>query len=166
MPTVLPISLQASPVPSSLEVLNLTELMNVISQYVTGTVSADVTFYLQGSTLPTTDQGVIFYNTTTGLFYYFNTALGAYYPTGLNIPLGSVLFNYTNADELANGYVLAAGSRAIDSIAGLSANQKSNLHLLFGAGALVGVPNITSPVSASVGGGSGNTLYPKIFCGF
>jgi len=141
--------------------------MQLVAQYVTGTVSADVRFFQQGATLPTVDESVIFYQTTTGIFYFWNTALGAYYPTGLNIPLGSVIFDYVNDDELANGYVLALGSRAIDSITALSANQATNLHTLFGAGALIQVPNITAPVSTVAGGGgSGGTLYPHIFCGF
>ena len=165
--TTFPISLQASPVPTSLRVTNLTEFMQLVSQYVTGTVSADVTFFLQGSTLPTTNESVIFYQTATGLFYYWNDSLGAYYPTGLNIPLGQISFGYTNADMLSQGYVLAAGSRAIDSITGLSANQNANLHSLFGAGALIQVPNVAAPVSTvGGGGGGGGTAYSYIFCGF
>ena len=167
MPNVLPVSLVASPVPTNLSVATLTEFMQLVAQYVTGSVSADVTFFQQGTTLPTVDQSVIFYQTSTGLFYFWDSSLGAYAPTGLNIPLGSVLFDYVNGDELTNGYVLASGSRVIDSIAALSANQATNLHDLFGAGALIQIPNVTAPVSA-VGGGSGGggTLYPKIFCGF
>ena len=165
--TVIPISLQASPVPASLQVTTLTQLMQLVAQYVTGSVAADVTFFQQGSVLPTTDQGVIFYNTVTGLFYFWSVALGAYVPTGLNIPLGSVIFDYVNGDELSNGYVQALGSRVIDSIAALSANQNANAHILFGAGALIEIPNITSPVSTvGGGGGGGGTLYPKIFVGF
>lgn len=162
-----PVTLIAIPAPAGIEAFNFNQLTQLLAQYLSASVSADVTFFQQGTTLPTTDQGVVFYSPTTGLFYYWNADLGAYYPTGLNIPLGSTMFCYTNADLLSQGYVLAAGSRAIDDIPGLSANQNTNLHTLFGPGALIQVPNITAPTSTVGGGGGvGGTLYPFIFCGF
>ncbi len=164
---IFPVTLIAIPAPVGIEAFNFNQLTQLLAQYLSATVSADVTFFQQGATLPTTDQGVVFYSTATGLFYFWNTSLGAYYPTGLNIPLGSTMFCYTNADLLSQGYVLASGSRVIDAITSLSANQATNLHLLFGAGATVQVPNVTAPTSTvGGGGGSGGTLYPFIFCGF
>ncbi len=118
--------------------------------------------FLFVDTLPTTDQGY-FYNTANNSFYYWN---GTSYSAVTSASAGDVLFNYNNADELTRGYVLAAGSRTIDSIAALTTNQNAALHTLFGLGAAIQVPNITAPTSTVGGGGGGGaTLYPKIFCG-
>ena len=165
----IPVTFQANPAASTVTIsdLSFNQLMNLVVKYLVGTVNATVSFFLTGSVLPVVDQGVLFYSTVTGYFYAWSGVAGAYVPTGQNLVVGDVLFDYTNADELARGYVLAAGSRTIDSIAGLSASQNFNLHVLLGAGAGVEVPNVTAPTS-TVGGGSGGggTLFPKIFCGF
>ncbi len=167
MAQTLPISLQATPVPASLQVTTLTEFMQLCAQYLTATVAADVTFFLQGSTPPVVDEGVVFFNTTTGFFMEWNNTAGAYVVVGQGIAVGDVKFNYNSGDELSLGWVLASGSRAIDSITGLTANQNTAAHVLFGAGALIQFPNITAPVSTvGGGGGGGGTLFPKIFVGY
>lgn len=165
--TVIPITLQAAPVPATATYPTLTELMQLVAQYVSGTVTNNVTFFLQGATDPATDQGVIFYNTTQGVFKVWSASAGAYVVTGQNTPLGSVMFDNVNGDELSAGWVLAAGSRTIDSISGLSVAQNAALHTLYGAGATVQVPNVTAPASSFGGGpGTGATLYGKVFAGY
>ncbi len=157
-----PITLIAIPAPVGIEAFTFNQLTQLLAQYLSASVSPDVTFFQQGSVLPTTDQGVIFYSTLTGYFYFWSTTAGAYVVTGQNLVSGDVLLNYTAGDELARGYVLADG-RVIDNIATLSANQNAALHVLFGSGALKTIPTITPPASAA-GTGSGSAIFPKIFC--
>ena len=113
--------------------------------------------------LPVTNQGYLF-NTTNNTFYAWNGS--SYSAISQIASVGDIKSNYLNADELALGWVLAAGSRTIDSIAGLTTAQNAALHTLFGAGAGIQVPNVTAPTSTvGGGGGGGGTAYSKIFCG-
>ncbi len=162
-----PVTLIAIPAPVGIEAFTFNQLTQLLAKYLSASVSPDVTFFQQGSVLPTTDQGVVFFSTTTGCFYFWNSTVGSYVVVGQNLVPGDVKFDYDSADELSSGWVLASGSRVIDDIATLSANQNTAAHTLWGAGATVQVPNITAPVSTvGGGGGSGGTLYPKVFLGY
>ena len=102
--------------------------------------------------------------TTNNTFYAWGGS--SYSPVSQIASVGDIKSNFTNADELALGWVLAAGSRTIDSITAMTANQNANAHALFGAGALIQIPNVAAPVSTVAGGGGGGgTLYSKIFLG-
>ena len=82
MSTVIPISLVASPVPTSLSAATLTEFMQLVAQYVSGSVSADVTFFLEGSVDPVVDEGVVFFNTVQNCFKSWSNDTGSYLPIG------------------------------------------------------------------------------------
>ena len=115
------------------------------------------------ASVPLTNMGTLIWVTGTNSLWYWS---GSAYAPVTTWAVGDILMNYTNADELARGFVLAAGSRVITSIAGLTANQTLALQGLFGSSAGVQVPNLT-PITSTVagGGGSGGTTYGKIFCG-
>ncbi len=162
----IPISLAATPATTTIRYANFNEFLTLVAQYLVGSISANVSFFLTGTTPPTTNQGVLFYNTSTGSFYAWNTVAGAYTVVGINQAVGDIKFDYDSGDQLSAGWVLALGSRTIDSITAMSANQNLAAHGLFGAGAAIQIPNVTAPVSTVAGGGgSGSTLYPKIFVG-
>lgn len=163
----IPITLAWSPVAVDVQYTTLNELGTLLQSQLSGTVTDSVSFFLSGATPPTTDQGVIFYNTATGQFMAWSDSAGAYVVVSDGTQVGDVKFNYNSADEVSTGWVLASGSRTIDSITALSTNQNLAAHTLFGAGALIQIPNITAPTSTVGGGGGGGaTLYPKIFLGW
>ena len=149
----IPISLTASPIPTSIKVTTPTELLALFTQYVSGSISADVSFFLSGSTPPDTDEGVIFYSTTLGLFMAWSTAAGQYVPTGLNLRVGDTLMNFTAGDEISRGYFVCDG-RTIATIPGISPNQATALATYFGTPTL---PTVTAPASV------GATLLVKVF---
>ena len=118
--------------------------------------------FLIVATLPVTNNGLV-YLTTTNLFYFWN---GSAYSAVSQFEVGDIKFSYTSTDDLGNGWVLAAGSRTIDSITAMTTNQNANAHTLFGAGALIQIPNLTAPTSTvGGGGGGGGTCYGFIYLG-
>lgn len=116
------------------------------------------------ASVPVTNMGTLIWVTGTNTLYFWSGS--SYQPVTTQV-VGDLLLDYTNGDELSRGYVQALGSRTIDSITALSVTQNAALHTLFGAGALIQIPNVSAPVSTVAGGGGGGaTLYPKIYCGF
>ena len=97
MALTFPITLQAIPATTSITFANFNELMTYIAQYLAGSVSANVSFFEQGAVDPTTDQGVIFYNTAQNVFKYWDVNAGEYLPIG---------FLFVAADPTSNsGYI-------------------------------------------------------------
>jgi hypothetical protein len=137
MATSIPITLNANPVPVGIQAVNIDELLSIISEYVTGTISQDVSFFISGSTPPLSNQG-LFYNTTTKRFMAWNNDLGAYTPIS-ELQVGDMKVALRQSDDLTNGWVLLDG-RIINSITSLTEQQKSNLLTLFATGTL---PNYT-----------------------
>ena len=117
-----------------------------------GTAYVGIGIY-QAATDPTSNLG-LFFNTATNLLKIWNPAIGTgqYSTVGYLPALGDQKMSYTNADDLANGWVLANG-RTISGIGGLTATQSANLTNLFGT---------TLPTVASVGS---PPYYFLIFCG-
>lgn len=117
-----------------------------------GSAYVGISIY-QAATDPTSNLG-LFFNTATNLLKVWNPAIGSgQYSTAGYLPsLGDQKMSYTNADNLAAGWVLADG-RTISGIGGLTATQSANLTGLFGA---------TLPTVASVGSPA---YYFLIFCG-
>jgi len=137
MATSIPITLIANPVPVGIQAFNVDELLSIISEYVTGSISQEVSFFITGATPPLNNQG-LFYNTTTKRFESWNQSLGAYTPLS-EIQVGDMKVALRQSDDLTNGWVLLDG-RVINNIVDLTEQQKSNLITLFATGTL---PNYT-----------------------
>lgn len=151
--TAIPITLAWSPLAVDVQYANLNELGTILQAQLSGTVTENVSFFLTGTTAPTTNQNALFYNTSTGYFYAWSNSAGAYVVTGVNTAVGDVLFNSTGGDEILRGYFVADG-RTIANIPGIYANQITALSTYYGGTTL---PTITAPAGG---------LYPKVFGGF
>lgn len=134
MPTTnIPITLSPIPVPTGVEAVNINDLLSIISEYMTGQISTSVSFFIQNSVPPTSDQG-IFYNTTTFRFERWNSVIGAYQPIS-EITVGDMKASLLQSDDVANGWILMNG-RSIANVANITQVQKNNLLNLFPTGIL------------------------------
>lgn len=165
MPTQIPITLSANPVPVGIQAVNINDLLGIVAEYISGSISQNVSFFIQGATAPQSNQG-IFYNTTTRRFEDWNSAQGAYIPISENA-VGDLKVALSQSDDMANGWVLLNG-RTINSLQNITQIQKSNLETLFGVNsslpnysflaALTGLPSsgafssiTNNPVQPNVG---------------
>lgn len=134
MPTTnIPITLSPIPVPVGVEAVNINDLLSIISEYMSGQISTSVSFFIQNSVPPTSDQG-IFYNTTTFRFERWNSTTGAYQPIS-EITVGDMKVSMLQTDDVTNGWVLLNG-RSINNVANVTQVQKNNLTNLFPSGIL------------------------------
>lgn len=136
--TSIPITLSPIPVPVGVEAVDINGLLSIISEYMTGQISQNVSFFLQGTVPPNSNQG-IFYNTSTKRFEDWNSSNGAYIPIS-ELQVGDLKAALRQTDDVANGWILLNG-RAINNITSLTQAQKSNLENLFGIGGFL--PNYT-----------------------
>ncbi len=134
----IPIQLSPLTVPVDFQAGDINQLLTIISQYLSASISANVSFFQQGSNWPTSDQG-IFFNQTTRQFGTWSTGQGRYLPvTGLII--GDTKASFVAGDNTAAGWIQLNG-RAINAVTGITNEQKSALEGLFGVGA--NLPNYT-----------------------
>lgn len=127
--TDIPITLTALPVPVGIQAINFDQLLVLICRYVAGQISANVSFFLQGSNWPLSDQG-IFFNQSTRQFGTWDTGQGKYLPL-TNLVIGDLKASLAAGDETAGGWIQLDG-RSINSITGINQDQKSALEGLFG----------------------------------
>ena len=130
----IPIQLTPIPVPGAARPLDINQLLTIISQYISASISANVSFFLQGPTYPISDQG-IFFNTSTDKFGVWISAYGKYIPIS-DRTVGEIIATFIAGDDLPNGLVALDG-RNINTITGLSQSQISNLETLFGVNQLI-----------------------------
>ncbi len=134
----IPITLTPLAVPVGIEAINFDQLLTLISQYVGAQISADVSFFVQGSNWPLSDQG-IFFNQTTAQFGTWNTGQGKYLPI-TDLVIGDMKSSFVAGDNTADGWIQLDG-RSINAVTGINQDQKSALEGLFGANA--NLPNYT-----------------------
>ena len=138
--TNIPIYLTPIPVPVGVEAIDINGLLSIIAEYMTGQISQNVSFFIQGTVPPTSNQG-IFYNTNTKRFEDWNSGYGAYTPIS-ELQVGDMKAAYRQSDDVANGWVLLNG-RAISSIVGITQIQKNNLDTLFPSAGTPTLPNLS-----------------------
>lgn len=159
--TTIPISLTPIPVPIGLQALNINDLLTIVSEYISGSISANVSFFIQGDTPPTSDQG-IFYNTNTLRFEDWSASAGAYVPIS-ELQVGDMKAALRNQDDEGNGWILLDG-RQIAAINNLTQVQINNLTSLFPTGTLPAFSFLSGlqglPASGSIGGISNPTVQP------
>jgi len=151
MPATIPIILTPLNVPGQTQTLNINDLLALICKYVGASISANVSFFLQGASWPVSDQG-IYFNQTIGKFGTWNSGYGKYIPIS-DLEVGEIITTFVAGDDLPNGMVVLDG-RNINAIAGLSQQQITNLETLFGVnqpipsysffGSLQGIPALNS----------------------
>lgn len=134
----IPITLTPLTVPVAVQAADINQLLTVISQYIAGSISADVSFFVQGSNWPLSDQG-IFFNQTTQQFGTWNTGQGKYLPI-TDLIIGDTKASFVAGDDTADGWIQLDG-RAISAVTGINNDQKSALQSLFGVDAAL--PNYT-----------------------
>lgn len=164
MPTSIPITLNANPVPVGITAVNINDLLGIVSEYVTGSISQNVSFFIQGATAPQSNQG-IFYNTSSRRFEDWNSSTGSYVPIS-ELQVGDLKTSLRQSDDAGNGWILLDG-RSINSITTITQTQRSNLATLFGTnsslpnysflGALIGLPS-----SGAYSNVTNNSIQPPV----
>lgn len=153
MANTVPLSLIWVPITTPTAALDLNQLGNIIAKQLSGSLDqAGVSFFLSGTTNPTTDQG-LFYNTVAKMFFIWDTVSAGYVPMG-GSKIGDVIPTFLSGDNVTQGLVVLDG-RSIVSIPGLSTRQQTALTTLFGTslptigflGAMTGIPT-----NGSIGG--------------
>lgn len=130
----IPITLTPTTVPTDFAAANINELMTAISTYIQGAIRADVSFYLEVLVDPTSFVTNLIFNSTQGVWKYWNSSLGRYV-TVTDYIVGDIKYSFASADQVANGWVVLNG-RTITAIPGLSGSQIAALQTLFPSGTL------------------------------
>ncbi len=148
----IPITLQAGPVPPYTQALNINQLLALFVRYITGSIRADVSFFLEVIIDPTAKITSLIFNTTTRVWKAWNNGTGTYVPL-TQFPAGFVANSYVGTDDVANGWVILDG-RAFTAIPGITTAQIAVLQSIFGGTNLPAVTptntqNLPAPASFS-----------------
>jgi hypothetical protein len=138
MASTIPVTFTPIPVPVGIQAQDINQLLTIVSKYLAAAISANVSFFLQGSNFPQSDQG-IFFNQTSGQFGVWNSALGQYIPI-TPLKVGDAKPSYVAGDDVVDGWVEMDG-RNVNNVANITQQQKANLETLFGAGATLPTQN-------------------------
>lgn len=137
MAQTIPISLIPMPTPTGIEYSTIDQLLTIISNYLSGQISTDVSFFAQGASDPTGYVTSLFYNTSQNVFKGWDTCTGSYLPI-TPFAYGDVKNSFVAGDEVSNGW-LELNGRQITAIQGLSLRQGQVLNQLFPTGTLPAV---------------------------
>lgn len=148
MANPVPITFTALPAPTGIEAVDFNQLVGLIAQYLQGSISQSVSFFLQGSNFPSSNQG-LFYNQTTQQFGAWNNALGRYVPLTTD-KVGDAKPCYVAGDDAVNGWIQLDG-RNVNSVPGITVAQKANLETLFGAGGTMPTANFGATTNNGCG---------------
>lgn len=157
---IIPISLQAIPVPVGIQAATIDQLLTVISQYVSGSISADVSFFTQGASDPTQFVTQLFYNTSQNIFKGWDTGTGSYLPITEHLP-GDTKNSFVDGDEISNGWIKLDG-RLNSAVAGLSLRQQAILNQLFPSGSLPVVAALAGLVGMPLSGSFSVISLPDV----
>lgn len=135
----IPITLTPTPVPVGITYADINQLIQIVSRYMAAQISDDVTFVLTGAADPTAFVTLLFFNTTQGVWKYWDTGLGRYVAVTQFQP-GDTKTTFLAGDQIQQGWVVLDG-RAISAIQGISQNQAAILTTLFGIGG--SLPTVT-----------------------
>lgn len=148
MANTVPVQFTPLPAPVGIKAINFNQMLGLICQYIQASIGQNVSFFLQGSNFPTSDQG-IFYNQTTQQFGAWNAALGRYVPLS-TIQVGDGKPSYVAGDDAVHGWIVLDG-RNVNSVTGINQAQKSNLETLFGVGGTMPTQNFGASTNNGVG---------------
>ena len=156
----IPISLQAVPVPVGIQAATIDQLLTVISQYISGSISADVSFFTQGASDPTQFVTPLFYNTNQNIFKGWDTGTGSYLPITEHLP-GDTKNSFVDGDEISDGWIKLDG-RQNSSVSGLSLRQQSILTQLFPSGTIPVVAAFAGLVGMPMSGAFSAVSLPDV----
>lgn len=153
--STIPIVITPLPVPVGAQALNINQLIALISKHLSASIDVDnVSFFLQGFVAPSSDQG-LFFNKFSNQFQIWSSSQGKYIPVSTDLQVGDAKLSFVSGDDVNAGWLVCNG-RSVNSITGISNNQKQILITLFGASG--NLPSLTD--SAPDGG------YYKVFVGY
>ncbi|MCG3776317.1 MAG: hypothetical protein JW395_3170 [Nitrospira sp.] len=132
MSATIPITLTPVPVPVGVKATDINQLVTIITQYIAGSINQDVSFFQIVSVDPTQQTTPLIFNTSQGVFKYWDTTVGRYTPVTPFQP-GDIKNTFSGGDSPQTGWIDCDG-RVISTIPNISANQQGVLNALFGAG--------------------------------
>lgn len=132
MSSTIPITLTPVPIPVGVKALDINQLVTIITQYTAASINQDVSFFQLVSVDPTQQTTPLIFNTSQGVFKYWDTTVGRYTPITPFQP-GDIKNTFSGGDSPQTGWIDCDG-RTISSVPNISANQQGILNALFGAG--------------------------------
>lgn len=158
----IPITLQPGTPPANFSYANFSQLLTAICRYVSGSIRADVSFFLEVMVTPTVYAGAnLVYNSVQRVFKGWNPNTGSYV-TITQYAIGDVKHSFVAEDDVQNGWVLLNG-RAFTAVPGLNAAQIAALQATFGGTTLptwTPVNGADLPASDSFSGITKPTINP------
>jgi hypothetical protein len=130
----IPITLTAGPVPPGFVANGIDALLQAFCIYVSGSIRADVSFFLVTLNDPTNFITDLIFNSTTRALKAWDSGVGRYV-TLTQFEIGDIKNSVVGGDRLAVGWVQLDG-RAITAIPGINAAQQATLQQLFPGGNL------------------------------
>lgn len=132
MSATIPITLTPVPVPVGIKATDINQLITIITQYISGSINQDVSFFQMVSADPTQQTTPLIFNTSQNVFKYWDTTVGKYTPITPFQP-GDIKNTFSGGDSPQTGWIDCDG-RVISTIPNISANQQGVLNALFGTG--------------------------------
>lgn len=132
MSTTIPITLTPVPVPVGVKAIDINQLLTIISQYMAGSINQDVSFFQSVASDPTVGTTPIIFNSTQGVFKYWDVNVGKYVALTQFQP-GDIKNTFITGDSPQTGWIVCDG-RAISAIPNISQTQQGILNSLFGVG--------------------------------
>jgi hypothetical protein len=132
MSATIPITLTPVPVPVGVKATDINQLITIITQYTAASVNANVSFFQIVSADPTQITTPLIFNTTQGVFKFWDTTVGKYTPISPFQP-GDIKNTFNGGDSPQTGWIDCDG-RPIGDVPNISANQQGVLNALFGVG--------------------------------
>lgn len=139
MSATIPITLTPVPVPVGVKATDINQLITIITQFTAASVNADVSFFQTVSADPTLQTTPIIFNTSQGVFKYWDTTVGKYMPI-TPFQAGDIKNTFVGGDSPQTGWIDCDG-RAISVIPNISSQQQAVLNSLFGIGG--SLPSLT-----------------------
>lgn len=132
MSATIPITLTPVPVPVGVKAADINQLLTIITQFVSASVSGDVSFFQIVTVDPTAFTTTLIFNSSQGIFKYWDTGSGKYLPVSVFQP-GDIKNTFISGDSPQTGWIVCDG-RPIGEVPNISQNQQSVLNNLFGVG--------------------------------
>lgn len=157
----IPVTLTPIAAATDFNAANINQLLEFIASHLSGAIRADVSFFLEVLVDPTSFVTNLIFNSTQGVFKYWNQGLGRYV-TITDFIVGDIKHSFVSDDQVASGWVVLNG-RQITAVPGLSELQIANLQSLFPGGSLptvVPVNGANLPAADSFSGISGVEIDP------
>lgn len=157
----IPITLQPVPVPVGISYATINDLLTIVAKYLSAQIESNVTFIQEFATNPSTFQGDLIFNTTTGLWMRWDIGTASYVPLTA-FAFGDTKNTFVSGDDVTGGWIVCDG-RKISAIQGISQNQAAILQTLFGVdGSLPTLTPLQSLSGLPTNGAFSNITNPAV----